>query len=97
LTPPGALPVIPTWDQQLTDWIIAFQSVMSPNVNVLVDGIVDPARGTATQKTTITKGTYTIVLMNNAYKANQRESHSALWLDQRVPASLRKALFDNRR
>jgi hypothetical protein len=93
--PPGTLPVIPIWDQQLTDWIIAFQSVMSPSVNVLVDGIVDPARGTATQKTTITKGTYTIVLMNNAYKANQRESHSALWLDQRVPASLRKALFDN--
>ncbi len=93
--PPGVLPVIQAWDQQLTEWIIAFQSAMHPNAQVLKDGIVDAARGTASQKTTITHGIYTIVLLNNAYKANQKESHAALWLDPRVPQALRTALLNN--
>lgn len=93
--PPGSLPVIPSFDAQLTEWILAFQSSMHPSTKVLKDGIVDPARGTSTQRSTISHGIYTIVLLNNAYKANQKESHAALWLDQRVPPTLRAALLAN--
>ncbi|MBI3680461.1 MAG: hypothetical protein HY235_08695 [Acidobacteria bacterium] len=93
--PPGSLPVVPAWDQQLTDWIIAFQSVMAPTTRVPVDGIVDSARGTSSQRSTITKSIYTIALLNNAYRTNQKQSHAALWLDPRVPPTLRKALLDN--
>jgi hypothetical protein len=73
----------------------AFQQAMAPQARVLVDGIVDPARGTASQKTTIHHGLYTIVLLNNAYKANQKGSHAALFLDPRVPQLLRRALLEN--
>jgi hypothetical protein len=68
---------------------------MHPNAKVPKDGIVDPARGTSSQKTTIHGGLYTIVLLNNAYKTNQEKSHAALWLDERVPAQLRAALAAN--
>jgi hypothetical protein len=92
--PPGTLPVITSWDQQLTDWIIAFQTcVKNQATGTLIDGIVDAARGTATQKSTISHSIYTIVLLNRAYKAGNEKSHAALWLDPAVPAQLRASLL----
>jgi hypothetical protein len=96
--PPGTLPVVPTWDQKLTEWITAFQqAIKSKGSSVVVDGIVDPARGTASQKTTITNTTYTIVFLNRAYKANHKESHAALWAEPKAPAALRAALLAKER
>lgn len=89
--PPGTLPVTTSWDEQLTEW----QAAMHPSVKVPKDGIVDPARGTSSQTTTIHGGIFTIVLLNNADKTNQEKSHAALWLDERVPAQLRAALAAN--
>jgi len=94
--PPGTLPLVDYWDQQLTDWIIAFQSsTRNPATRTVVDGIVDPARGTATQLSTIAHSCYTIVLLNRAYKAGNGESHAALWKDPKVPGALRAALLAN--
>jgi hypothetical protein len=54
---------------------------------------VDPARGYATQQSTIAHSTYTIVLLNRAYKAGHAESHAALWKEPKVPQLLRTALL----
>ncbi len=95
--PPGTLPINnPTWDQQLTDWIMAFQTALKhQGSNVYVDGIVSAARGTATQLSTISHTTYTIVFLNRAYKTNHPKSHAALWEDPKAPAPLRAALLAN--
>jgi hypothetical protein len=97
--PPGSLPVNGPFDALLDIWIKAFQAAVrgTGNTGIAADGIVDPAHGTSAQKTTHTHSTYTIVLMNNAFRSNQPASHAALFLDQRVPASLRESLLKNTR
>jgi hypothetical protein len=47
------------WDQQLTEWNLAIQRAMHPGAKVTQDGIVDPARGTSTHRTTFHRGLYT--------------------------------------
>ncbi|MBI3367677.1 MAG: hypothetical protein HY021_04255 [Burkholderiales bacterium] len=97
--PPGVLPVSGGHDALLDTWIKEFQTAVHNNGNtgIASDGIVDPARGTATQKSTHTHSTYTIVLMNNAFRSNQPAAHAALFLDQRVPPTLRESLLRNTR
>lgn len=97
--PPGVLPVSGGHDALLDTWIKEFQTAVRNNGNsgIASDGIVDPASGTSKQKTTHTHSTYTIVLMNNAFRSNQPAAHAALFLDQRVPLSLRDSLLKNTR
>jgi hypothetical protein len=80
-------------DENLFAWILSFQQgVKSQGTPVHVDGIVDPARGAATTRSSITQSIYTIVLLNNLFESQSPDRFTNLQNDPGVPATLRAAL-----
>jgi hypothetical protein len=88
--PASQLRVTGTFDNATHDWIVAFQTAMKAGFqpNMLVDGIVDPARGVSSQQTSITNATYCIVLLNNAYESSNAPLFSHIWDDPAMPADV---------
>lgn len=81
--PASELRVTGSFDDATHDHIIAFQTAMKSSFqpNMLIDGIVDPARGYNSQKTSITHATYCIALLNNAYESRNPALFSHIWDD----------------
>lgn len=95
LKPPASqLRVSGTFDTATHDWIIAFQTAVKAGFqpNMLIDGIVDPARGYNSQKTTITHSAYCIALLNNAYESSNKDLFSHIWDDSDMPVAIGKKL-----
>jgi hypothetical protein len=100
LKPPAStLKVTGVFDNATHDWIVAFQTAVKAGFqpSMLVDGIVDPARGYTSQKTTITHAAYSIVLLNNAYESARKDLFSHIWDDPDLPADVGKKLQNDAR
>ena len=96
--PSSKLQITGVFDDATHDWIVAFQAAMKsrqPGLNA--DGIVDPARGYSSDKTTITRATYTIALLNNAYEARNKDLFSHIWDDSDMLVDVGKKLQNDSR
>lgn len=62
--PPSQLKVTGVFDNATRAWIIAFQTAVKADFqpNMLIDGLLDPARDHNSQQTSITHATYCIAL-----------------------------------
>lgn len=97
--PSRPLRVTGVFDDATHDWIVAFQTAVRNGFqrNLVVDGIVDPARGYSSQQTTITHATYTIALLNNAYASRNPGLHSHIWDDSDMLPDVGKKLQEDAR
>jgi len=97
--PASQLKVTGVFDNATHDWIIAFQTAVKGafQPNMLIDGIVDPARGYTSQQTTITHSLYCIALLNNAYESSNKDLFSHIWDDSDMLADVGKKLKDDSR
>ncbi|MEO8072891.1 MAG: hypothetical protein ABI686_06560 [Acidobacteriota bacterium] len=74
-------------------WILSFQvAIKAQGSPVSADGIVDPATGSSTQRSSHTHTTYTIVFLNNQFESMFPERFADLRKDPTVPGLLRAAL-----
>ncbi|MBL8178638.1 MAG: hypothetical protein JNK48_28450 [Bryobacterales bacterium] len=98
-TPSSQLRVTGIFDNPTHDWIVAFQTAVKAGFQpgLLVDGIIDPARGYTSQKTSITHSTYCIVLLNNAYESSNKDLFSHIWDDNDMLPDIGKKLKDDAR
>ena len=97
--PNSDLRITGVFDNATHDWIVAFQTAVKGGFqpHMLVDGIVDPARGYTSQQTTITHSTYSIVLLNNAYETRNQELFSHIWDDKDMLPDVGKKLKNDAR
>jgi hypothetical protein len=79
--------------QNLFNWIRSYQQgIKSQGSPVAADGIVNPARGAATTRSTITNTIYTIVFLNNHFESLFPDRFGNLARDLKVPQPLRTSL-----
>jgi hypothetical protein len=83
-------------NQNLFDWILAFQELAKQmGGQVVKDGAVDSVPGFSMTRTQLTHSIYTIIIMNNFFLGQQPAIYPKLWEHPRIPQALSLALFTN--
>jgi hypothetical protein len=94
--PDTPLTVSASPDQNLYDWILAFQKMAQKmGTQVVADGTVDSDPGFSMTRTRGTNSVYTIVIMNNFFQGQQPAIYPKLWEHPRMPQTLSINLFTN--